>query len=113
MPLEAPVTRARGRVAEASMRSQLPATLARLTGRLGLADVAAGLGVLERALERLHEVGGGRGLLLRRGHLDLAPLALGVDDALEPGAIAVVVALGVPVGGELLDDRDGPVELLL
>src|SRR4051812_33669071 len=44
-------------------------------------DVPAGLCVLERALERRHEIGRRRGLLLRFGDLDLAALALVVDHA--------------------------------
>src|SRR5215212_3315070 len=105
IPLEAPVTTAKGRWGEASMQCAFPPPQR--------CKRSPGAHVFERPLERLHEVLGGRRLLARCGHLDLAPLALGVDDLLQPRPVAVVVALGVPVGRKLLDHRHGAVDLFL
>src|SRR5881392_1794667 len=67
----------------------------------------------ERLLERRHEVGHGRALLLGLGRLDRLALALLADDALEALLVAVLVAVRVPVAGERLDQLDRLVELLL
>src|SRR5215212_631185 len=105
IPLEAPVTTAKGRWGEASMQCAFPPP--------PRCKRSPGAHVFERPLERLHEVLGGRRLLARRGHLDLASLALGVDDLLQPRPVAVVVALGVPFGRALPDHRHGAVDLFL
>src|SRR3954447_4876371 len=78
-----------------------------------IARVAAGLDVVERLLERLHQVRRGRRLLLRLWRLDRPALALVLDHTAQPLAIAVLVALRIPLRRQRLDERDGLVELLL
>src|SRR5918994_1568261 len=68
----------------------------------------------EAALERRHEVGHGRRLLLGLpGRLDRLALALALDDVLEPRPIAVLPRRRVPLRAERLDEGDRLVELRL
>src|SRR4051812_36808429 len=79
---------------------------------LSVRGTLAAADLLQAALERGEQI---RHRLRRLGlgrHLDGLPLALPLDDLEQPLAVAVLVARGVEVTAELLDQRDGVAQLL-
>src|SRR6202012_333742 len=70
-------------------------------------------GAREAFFERAHQIRRDRlwlGLRLLRG--DLLTLALALDDALQMRAMLVAVLVGLEVDAQLLDHRDGAIDLL-
>src|SRR5205814_3450906 len=70
----------------------------------------SGLALAETGLERAHETAHLR-LTLDPGRADRLARRLALDDVQEDRAVGVLVALGVPVGGERLDQAQGQLEL--
>src|SRR5205807_2564888 len=95
-------------------RSRLPRAAAGPTGAAVLAPRSSRLLLFsllrcfalhlgQRALQRLHQVRSRFRRLARLRALDRLALALAIDDRLQPVAVAVLVALGLPLVGEFLD----------